>query len=109
MKYVFLLLAILSEVAGTVALEASAQFTKHFLSFLTIVGYGLALYFLGLTLRTMPIGIAYAIWSGVGTVMVAAVGVVFFKQHLDMPSIVGMTLIIMGVLVMNLLSKAVQH
>lgn len=109
MKYLFLLVAILSEVGATVALKESAQFTKPIPITLTVVGYGLAFYFLSLTLRSMPVGVAYAIWSGVGTVLIAAVGVIFFKQQLDAPTVVGIALIVAGVLVMNLLSKAVPN
>ena len=109
MKYVYLLIAIIAEVIATSALKASNQFTKWVLGVITLVGYGVAFYFLSLTLRSMPIGIVYASWSGAGIVLVALVGIVLFKQIPDLPAIVGMALIITGVLVMNLLSKTTGH
>ncbi len=109
MKYLYLLLAIIAEVIATSALNASSQFTKWVPSLITLVGYGVAFYFLSLTLRTMPVGIVYAIWSGIGIVLVALVGIVVFKQVPDLPAIIGMGLIITGVLVMNLLSKTTGH
>ena len=109
MRYLYLLLAIVAEVIATSALNASSQFTKWVPSLITLVGYGVAFYFLSLTLRTMPVGIVYAIWSGIGIVLVALVGIVVFKQVPDLPAIIGMALIITGVLVMNLLSKTTSH
>lgn len=109
MKYVYLLIAIIAEVIATSALKASNQFTKWVPGVITLVGYGVAFYFLSLTLRSMPIGIVYATWSGAGIVLVALVGIVLFKQIPDLPAIVGMALIITGVLVMNLLSKTTDH
>ncbi|MBD2704609.1 multidrug efflux SMR transporter [Spirosoma sp. BT702] len=109
MKYLYLLIAIIAEVIATSALNASNQFTKWVPSLITLVGYGVAFYFLSLTLRSMPIGIVYAVWSGVGIVLVALVGIVVFKQVPDLPAIIGMGLIIAGVLIMNLLSKTTGH
>ena len=109
MKYVYLLIAILAEVIATSALNASSQFTKWVPSLITLTGYGVAFYFLSLTLRTMPVGVVYAVWSGVGIVLVTLVGVVVFKQIPDLPAVIGMALIITGVLVMNLLSKTTGH
>ena len=109
MSYVFLLLAIISEVIGTTALTASNQFSKPGPSLLTVAGYGLAFYCFSFALRTIPVGVAYAIWAGVGVVLVALIGVFFFKQRLDFPAVAGIALIIMGVLVMQLFSKTVSH
>lgn len=109
MKYLFLALAVVCEVAATNALNASQQFTKLIPSVITIVGYGCAFYFLSITLRTMPVGTAYAIWGGLGIVLTSIVAVFLFKQIPDTPAIVGMILIISGILVMNLLSKTTGH
>ena len=109
MKYLFLAIAIISEVIATNAMNASQQFTKLIPSLLTILGYASAFYFLSLTLRTMPLGTAYAVWSGVGIVLTALVAMVLFKQVPDAPAIFGMVLIIAGVLVMNIFSKASVH
>ena len=109
MKYLYLFTAIVAEVIATTALNASNQFTKWLPGLITIIGYGVAFYFLSLTLRTMPVGIVYAVWSGVGIVLVALVGVIFFKQIPDLPAVIGMILIIAGVLIMNLLSKTTGH
>lgn len=109
MNYLFLALAIICEVIGTTALNASNQFSKLLPSVITVVGYGLAFYFFSFSLRSIPVGVAYAIWAGVGVVLVALIGVFFFKQHLDFPAIAGMVLIIAGVLVMHLFSKTVSH
>lgn len=108
-EYLFLLLAIIFEIAGTTALKATEQFTKLVPSILTVIAYALTFYFLSLALRTIPVGIAYAIWSGVGIVFIALIGWVVFKQHLDLPAILGLGLIIAGVLVINLFSKSAGH
>lgn len=109
MPYFFLALAIISEVIGTSALTASNQFSRLWPSLLTVVGYGLGFFFFSKALRAIPVGVAYAIWAGVGVVLVALIGVFYFKQQLDAPAVVGMGLIIAGVLVMQLLSKTVSH
>lgn len=85
MKWVYLLLAIVSEVVATSALKSSESFSRLWPSVLTVVGYGVAFYLLSLTLREMPVGIAYAIWSGVGIVLVSLAAVVLFGQKLDLP------------------------
>ncbi|WP_260706512.1 DMT family transporter [Edaphobacter flagellatus] len=109
MNYLWLAGAILSEVIGTSSLKASEGFTRLLPSVVVVIGYGLAFYCLSQTLKTMPVGVAYAIWSGLGTVLIALVGLVLYKQKLDSAAIVGMALIIAGVLVMNLLSKSAAH
>ncbi len=107
--YLFLFLAIISEIIATTALKASEEFTKLWPSIIVVCGYGIAFYFLSLTLKKMDLGIAYAIWSGVGIVLVTAIGAVFYKQKPDLPAIIGIVFIIIGVLVINLLSKNAGH
>ncbi len=109
MGYWYLTIAIVAEVIATNALKASEEFTKLGPIILVIVGYGIAFYFLSLVLRTIPIGIAYAIWAGLGIVLVAIVAAVVFKQIPDLPAIIGMILIISGVVVMNVFSKTIGH
>ena len=105
MSYLYLSIAIVAEVIGTSALKASEGFTRLGPALITILGYAAAFYFLSLTLRTIPVGIAYAIWSGVGIVLISLVGYALFRQTLDPPAIVGMALIIAGVAVINLFSR----
>jgi small multidrug resistance pump len=109
MSYIYLGIAILSEVVATSALKASNEFTRLLPSVVVVLGYAVAFYFLSLTLRTIPVGIAYAIWSGVGIVLIALVGLLWFGQTLDLPAIVGMGLIVAGVIVVNGFSKSVAH
>ncbi len=109
MGYIYLAIAIVAEVVATNALKASEEFTKLGPIILVIMGYGIAFYFLSLVLRTIPIGIAYAIWAGLGIVLVAIVAAVVFKQMPDTPAIIGMILIISGVVVMNVFSKTIGH
>lgn len=109
MVYFYLAIAIIAEVAATSALKASAEFTKLVPSMIVVAGYGIAFYFLTLVLRTIPIGITYAVWSGLGIVLVAILGAVLYKQIPDIPAIIGMGLIIIGVVVMNVFSKTVTH
>ncbi len=109
MGYVYLTLAIIAEVIGTTAMKASDQFTKLGPSLLVILGYGAAFYFLSLVLKTVPIGVAYAIWAGAGIVLIALVGAVLFKQIPDTPALIGMALIVSGVLVINLFSNTTTH
>jgi multidrug transporter EmrE-like cation transporter len=104
-----LALAILCEVAATSALKAADGFSRLAPSAVVVVGYGLAFYFLSLALRTIPVGIAYAIWSGVGIVMITAIGWVLFAQKLDAVALFGMALIIAGVLVINVFSGSAGH
>jgi len=104
-SYLYLSIAIVAEVIGTSALKASAGFTRLGPSLITILGYAAAFYFLSLTLKTIPVGIAYAIWSGVGIVLISLIGYALFRQALDLPAIVGIALIIAGVAVINLFSR----
>lgn len=107
--FVYLSIAIVAEVIGTSALKASEEFSKLWPSLIVIAGYGVAFYFLSLVLKTVPVGVAYAIWSGVGIVLIALVGALLFKQVPDTPAMLGMGLIIAGVVVMNVFSKTVSH
>lgn len=107
MKYwLYLLIAILAEVAATSALKASAGFSRLAPSVVVVVGYGVAFYFLSLTLRAIPVGVAYAVWSGLGIALVTGIAWFAFGQRLDGWGLVGIGLILCGVLVLNLLSKA---
>ena len=108
-QFIFLFLAIMLEVVGTSGLKASAQFTKLVPSVITVIAYVCAFYFLGLTLKTLPVGIAYAIWSGVGVVLISLIGLLFFKQSLDLSAVVGLGLIIARVIIINIFSKSVSH
>ncbi|QJU57296.1 QacE family quaternary ammonium compound efflux SMR transporter [Sphingomonas sp. AP4-R1] len=105
----YLMLAIVAEVLGTTAMKQSNGFTQPLWSAATIAGYGVAFYFLSITLRTMPTGIAYAIWSGVGIVLISAIAWAFQGQKLDAAAMLGMALIICGVIVMNVFSRVAAH
>ncbi len=107
--YVYLGIAIVAEVIATTALKASDGFTQWLPSVVTAVGYAVAFYCLALTLRVVPTGVAYAIWSGVGIVLISMAGWVVFKQSLDLPAIIGMGLIVAGVVVINVFSASVRH
>lgn len=106
MTYVYLLAAIISEVIATSALKAANGFTNAVPSVIVVIGYAAAFYFLSLTLRVLPVGVAYAIWSGLGIVLISMVSWVIYKQALDLPALIGMTLIIAGVIVINVFSRA---
>ena len=108
-NYLFLAIAIVSEVVATSALKAANGFTVLVPSVIVAVGYVCAFYFLSLTLKTIPVGIAYATWSGVGIVLVALYGQFFLSQKLDLAAVVGIAMIIGGVLIVNLLSKVGAH
>jgi small multidrug resistance pump len=109
MHYLYLSLAIGFEVLATTALQASDGFTRPWPTVVTVLGYAIAFYCLSLTLRTMPVGIAYAIWSAVGIVLIAAIGWAVYRQALDAPAVVGIALIIAGVLIVNLFSKTISR
>ena len=102
-------IAIVAETIATSALKSSEGFSKLVPSLIVLAGYGVAFYFLSLTLRSMPVGIAYAVWSGVGIVLITVVGWGVFGQKLDFPALLGMGLIVAGVVVMNVFSKAGAH
>lgn len=105
MKYVYLLIAILSEVAATTALKASDQFSRLWPSVIVVLGYASAFYFMSMTLKSIPVGVTYAIWSGIGIILISITGYVFYQQKLDTPAMIGMAFIIAGVLIINLFSK----
>ena len=109
MAYLYLAIAILAEVIGTSALKASKEFTNFLPSLVVVVGYGIAFYFMSLALRTIPIGVTYAIWSGIGIVLIAIAGIFIYKEIPDIPAIIGMGLIILGVVVIHVFSKTVGH
>jgi small multidrug resistance pump len=108
-QWIFLSIAIVSEVAATSALKACEGFSRLWPSVIVLVGYGTALFFLSLTLKTIPVGVVYAIWSGVGIALIALVAWVFFGQSLDVPAIIGLLLIVAGVVVLNVFSTSVPH
>lgn len=106
MTYLYLLIAIVAEVIATSALKAADGFRQFWPSLLVLVGYGLAFFLLSLTLRTMAVGIVYAIWSGAGVVLVSVVGYCYYQQRLDVPALLGIGLIVAGVMLVNLSSSA---
>lgn len=109
MNWLYLLIAIVSEVCATTALKASLGFTRLVPSIVVIVGYASAFYFLSLTIRTIHLGIAYAIWSGVGVVLITIAGWLIYDQKLDLAAFIGIALITAGALVLNIFSKSVIH
>ena len=106
---VYLFVAIVAEVVATSFLKASDGFTKPQPSVVVVVGYAISFYCLSLALRSIPLGIAYAIWAGLGTVLIGIIGVVVYKQSADVPAVAGMTFIVLGVVIMHLFSKAAVH
>lgn len=109
MNWLYLAIANASEVAATSALKASDGFTKLYPSMIVVIGYAAAFYFLSLTLRTIPVGIAYAVWSGIGVVLITIIGWIVYDQRLDGAALLGIALIAAGVVVLNTLSKTVTH
>jgi len=109
MLYAVLVLAIIFEVLGTSAMQAAQHFTKLVPTLIMVVCYAIAFYFLSYTLRVIPVGIAYAIWSGLGIVLISLVGYFVFGQKLDLAAILGLGLIIGGVVVLNVFSKSTFH
>jgi len=109
MHWLFLAIAIIAEVIATSALKASEGFTKLWPSLTVVIGYGLAFFLLSLTLRSLPVGITYAIWSGAGIVLVTVIAWLYFGQRPDAAAVIGMSLIIAGVIVLNGFSKMSSH
>jgi small multidrug resistance pump len=105
--YLYLFIAIVAEIIATTALKATEGFTRMAPSLAVICGYGVAFVCLSFTLRTLPVGVAYAIWSGVGMVLISALGWLIYRQALDVAALAGIVLIIAGVLVINLFSKTI--
>jgi len=109
MGYWYLAIAIIAEVIATNALKASDEFTRLGPSLVVLLGYGIAFYSLSLVLKTIPVGVAYAIWAGMGVVLVALVAAIALKQVPDLPAMIGMALIVSGVVVINVFSNTVRH
>ncbi|GGX62708.1 multidrug transporter [Tateyamaria omphalii] len=109
LHYVYLVLAVAAETIGTTALQASNQFTRMGPTLLVVLAYGVAFYFLGIALKYIPVGIAYALWSGLGIVLIALIGFAVFGQVLDLAAILGLGLIITGIVVIQLFSTTATH
>lgn len=109
MKYVYLALAIIFEVTGTSFMNKSEGFTKLLPTLVSIASFVVCFFFLSQSLKEIPLGIAYAIWAGVGLVLTALVSVFVFKQSLDLPAIIGIGFIVVGVVIMNVFSKTTGH
>ena len=107
MHWLYLAIAIISEVIGTSALKAADGFTRFWPSVAVVSGYGIAFYCLSEVIRTVPVGVAYAIWSGVGTALIALIGWLVLGQKLDVAAVIGLTLIVSGVAVLNIFSKSI--
>jgi len=107
--YLILALAVLFETIGTSALQASQQFTRLWPSVLVVVAYAISFYLLAMTLRVMPVGVVYALWSGLGIILISGIGFVVFQQRLDLPAICGLGLIVLGITVIHLFSNASPH
>jgi small multidrug resistance pump len=109
MTYFYLVLAVVMETIGTTALQASQQFTRTGPSVIVVIGYAASFYLMSLTLKVLPVGIVYAVWSGLGIVMISAIGYFVYGQKLDMPAILGMFLILAGVLTIHVFSGSTTH
>jgi len=109
LHYLYLALAIVAEVVGTTALKAADGFTRPWPSLVVVLGYGTAIFLLALVLQRIPVGIAYAVWAGLGIVLVAVAGAVVYRQVPDLPALVGIALIVAGVVIMQLFSKTLVH
>jgi len=109
MSWIYLAIAIISEVIATSALKAAEGFTRWWPSLIVVLGYAASFYFLALTLRSLPIGIAYAVWSGVGIALITLTGWIVYHQQLTSASLIGIALIISGVIVLALFSKSPMH
>ncbi len=108
-QWIYLTVAIFSEVIATSALKATEGFSRLGPSLIVVAGYAAAFFFLSLTLRTIPVGIAYAVWAGAGVALIALIGWLFLGQNLDTPAIIGLALIVAGVVVINVFSRSVTH
>jgi small multidrug resistance pump len=104
-----LAIAIIAEVIGTTALKASNEFSRLLPSLIVVVGYGTAFYFMSISMRVLPVGIMYAIWSGMGIVLISVLGWLVYRQTLDTPAMIGLVFIIAGVIIINVFSKSVGH
>ncbi|MGH1453684.1 MAG: SMR family transporter [Paracoccaceae bacterium] len=107
--YLILILAVAAETIGTTALQASQQFTRLWPSVLVVLAYAVSFYLLSMTLKIMPVGVVYALWSGLGIVLIAIIGFLVFGQKLDLPAILGIAMILGGILVIQLFSQTAPH
>jgi len=108
-QWFFLSIAIVCEIIGTSFLKSTDGFSRFWPSAVVVVGYAAAFYFLSLTTETIPVGVAYAIWSGVGTTLIVLIGWIFIGQKLDFPAIAGIVLIVLGVVILNVFSESITH
>ena len=109
MKWIYLIIAIITEVIATSALKESEGFTKAIPSLIVIIGYSLTFYFMSLTLRDMSVGITYAIWSGMGILLITLIGYFKYSQILDAPAVLGMGLITLGIIILRFFSNSVNY
>lgn len=109
LHYIYLICAVIAETIGTASMQASQQFTKPLPSLLVVISYAISFYLLSLTLKFMPVGVVYAIWSGLGIVLIALIGLAVFGQKLDLPAVIGLGMIIAGIMVINLFSSTTSH
>ena len=109
MHYVYLIFAVLAETVGTSALQASQQFTRVWPSLIVVVSYAISFFLLSMTLKVMPVGVVYAIWSGLGIMFIAIIGWVLFRQSLDLPAVIGLCMIIGGICIIQLFSSSTTH
>lgn len=107
--YIYMIIAIIAETIGTTALQASQQFSKFWPSVIVVIAYALSFYLLSFVLRHIPVGVTYAIWSGLGIVSIAVIGYFAFGQKLDIPAMIGMSLILIGILIVHLFSNSAPH
>ncbi len=107
--YLVLALAVLAETIGTTALQASQQFSRLVPSIIVVIAYAISFYLMAQTLKVMPVGIVYALWSGLGIILIAVIGFVVFDQRLDLPAVIGLVLIVAGIAVIHLFSGAAPH
>ena len=108
-SYVYLMIAVACEVTATMALKLSDGFTRLWPTVMSMTGYTLAFYFLSITMRTLPVGIIYALWSGLGIFLIVGAAWFFYRQTLDMPALLGLGLIVAGIIIINLFSKSLPH
>ena len=107
--YLYLLIAVIAETVGTSSLQASQQFTRFWPSVFVVLAYSVSFYLLALTLKYMPVGIMYAIWSGLGIILISLIAYFYFGQRLDLPAILGLGMIVAGIVVINVFSKTALH
>jgi len=108
MAYLYLMIAIIAEVIATSALKASDGFSQWLPSTITVIVYLIAIYFLALTMKTIPVGITYALWSGAGIILISCVGWIFYKQHLDTAALIGLSFMVIGIIIINVFSKSTE-